>query len=101
MARAVQHLQRRDFGAAIGVLKDFERKEPALRARAALTLSALYFWEGDLAAADKYAEMAVKVDRYNARALVNKGNCLYVKVRKGGAEKKLFPSLAEPRCIKE
>ncbi|GAQ81294.1 hypothetical protein KFL_000760230 [Klebsormidium nitens] len=85
MARAVQHLQRRDFGAAIGVLKDFERKEPALRARAALTLSALYFWEGDLAAADKYAEMAVKVERYNARALVNKGNCLYVKGDVSGA----------------
>lgn len=84
MARAIQHLQRRDFEAAIAVLKDFERKEPLLRARAALNLSFLYFWEGDLGNAERYAEMAVKADRYNARALVNKGNCLFMKVRKWG-----------------
>ena len=28
--------------------------------------------------ADKYANLAVRHDRYNAKALVNKGNCLFV-----------------------
>ncbi|KAJ8531656.1 hypothetical protein ON010_g14308 [Phytophthora cinnamomi] len=46
---------------------------------AATNLSYLYFVEGDTAQADKYASLAVRHQRYNAKALVNKGNCLYVK----------------------
>ena len=29
--------------------------------------------------AEKYSEIALNYDRYNAKALVNRGNCLYMK----------------------
>jgi len=41
-------------------------------------LSFLYFLEADYANAEKYADIAVKADRYNARALVNKANCYFM-----------------------
>ena len=47
-------------------------------ARASTNLSFLSFLEGDYQQAEHYADVAVKADRYNARALVNKGNCLFV-----------------------
>jgi intraflagellar transport protein 88 len=47
--------------------------------QAATNLSFLYFLEGDYKNAEKYAELAVKSDRYNAKALVNKANFLFVK----------------------
>lgn len=59
--------------AAVEVLKSFEKKDTALKAKAATNLSFLYFLEGDVAQADKYANLAVRHDRYNAKALVNKG----------------------------
>jgi len=49
---------------AAAVYKTFERKEPALRAAAATNLSFLYLLEGDLAAAAKYTDLALKTDRY-------------------------------------
>jgi intraflagellar transport protein 88 len=36
--------------------------------------------------AEKYADLAIRHDRYNAKALVNKGNCLYVKAEFGKAK---------------
>ena len=44
---------------------------------AATNLSFLYFLEGKMDQADKYADLAVRHDRYNAKALVNKGNCYF------------------------
>lgn len=46
---------------------------------AATNLSFLYFLQKDYKHAEKYANIAIKMDRYNAKAIVNKGNCLYVK----------------------
>lgn len=57
--------------------QDFEKKEPRVKARAATNLAFLYFLEGETDQADKYSEMALKSDRYNARAYVNKG-CVLV-----------------------
>ena len=48
-----------------------------MRAMAATNLSFIYFLEGDYQLAEKQADIAIKADRYNAKALVNKGNCLY------------------------
>merc|ERR1719316_1800040 len=78
MAKASHFLRRKEFDPAITVLKKFEKKEPMLLACAATNLSFLYFLEGDIANAEKYADIGVKADRYNARALVNKGNCLFM-----------------------
>lgn len=54
--------------------QEFERKEHKHKARAATNLSFLYYLEGDLNSAQKYADLAVETDRFNARAWVNKGN---------------------------
>eukprot|EP00397_Hematodinium_sp_SG-2012_P008683 GEMP01008749.1.p1 GENE.GEMP01008749.1~~GEMP01008749.1.p1 ORF type:complete len:815 (+),score=195.88 GEMP01008749.1:33-2477(+) len=78
IAKASYFLRRKEFDEAIAVLKTFERKEASLMARAATNVSFLYFLEGDYQNAEKYADVAVKADRYNARALVNKGNCMFV-----------------------
>ncbi|KAE9353761.1 Intraflagellar transport protein 88 [Phytophthora rubi] len=79
ICKAHWFLKEKEFGKAIEVLKAFEKKDPAHKAMAATNLSYLYFVEGDTAQADKYASLAVRHQRYNAKALVNKGNCLYVK----------------------
>jgi intraflagellar transport protein 88 len=78
IAKASYFLRRKEFDQAITVLKKFERKEPSLMACAATNLSFLYFLEAEHANAEKYADIAVKADRYNARALVNKGNCMFM-----------------------
>ena len=49
-----------------------------MKAMASTNLSFIYFLEGDYNSADEYADLAVRNSRYNAKALVNKGNCLFV-----------------------
>merc|ERR1719498_1619781 len=78
IAKASYFLRYKEFDAAIQVLRKFERKDPSLLACAATNLSFLYFLEADHANAEKYADIAVKADRYNARALVNKANCMFM-----------------------
>jgi len=47
--------------------------------RASTNISFLYFLENDFRNAEKYADIAIRNDRYNAKALVNKGNCLFIR----------------------
>lgn len=47
--------------------------------RVASNISFLYFLEKDYSEAERYVDIALNNDRYNARALVNKGNCLFMK----------------------
>ncbi|KAF6772474.1 hypothetical protein AHF37_08911, partial [Paragonimus kellicotti] len=54
---------------AIETLKSFERKDTRVASTAATNLSFLYFLEGDLVQADRYAEQALTADRYNPAAL--------------------------------
>ncbi|KAK4470466.1 hypothetical protein MN116_006018 [Schistosoma mekongi] len=75
--KAVMYLKQRDFHQAISTLKSFERKDPRVASTAATNLSFVYFLEGDLIQAEKYADQALVADRYNPAALVNKGNVLY------------------------
>lgn len=51
---------------------------------ASTNLSFLYFLQGDLEQAERYAEHARRTDSYNAAAFVNLGNCCY---QKGDIEK--------------
>ena len=82
------------------MLKSFERKDTALKAKAATNLSFLYFLEGDVAQADKYANLAVRHDRYNAKALVNKGNCLNLTGEKEKAKELYLEAIGvEADCI--
>jgi len=78
IAKASYFLRHKEFDQAITILRKFERKDPSLMACAATNLSFLYFLEAEHANAEKYADIAVKADRYNARALVNKGNCMFM-----------------------
>merc|ERR1719238_830441 len=79
IAKALALLKAKKYAQAITVLKSFEKKDPPLQAMAATNLSFLYFLEKDTSQADKYADLAIKNDRYNAKALVNKGNCLLMR----------------------
>ncbi len=80
IAKGIAFLKKKEITAAIDVFKSFERKDSQkLIDQAATNLSFLYFLEGDNKNAERYAEMAVKADRYNAKALVNKANYIYAR----------------------
>jgi intraflagellar transport protein 88 len=75
---SMAYMKKRSFDEAISILKNFEKKDLSLRAIAGTNLSFIYFLEGDYNQAEKHSDIAIKADRYNAKALVNKGNCLLV-----------------------
>lgn len=72
-------LKKKNMEKSIETLKSFEKKDKIMMARVATNISFLYFLEQDFKNAEKYADVAINYDRYNAKALVNRGNCLYVK----------------------
>jgi intraflagellar transport protein 88 len=49
-----------------------------MMAMASNNISFLYFLENDFKLAEQFADLAIQHDRYNSKALVNKGNCLFV-----------------------
>lgn len=75
---AMVYMKKRRFDDSTKLLKEFEKKDASLRAIAATNLSFIYFLEGEYSQAETHADIAMKSDRYNANALVNKGNCLFV-----------------------
>eukprot|EP01135_Chromosphaera_perkinsii_P000153 Nk52_evm49s32 gene=Nk52_evmTU49s32 len=77
ITKAITYLKLKDFKQAIETFKAFERKDTQMASAAATNLSFLYFLENDLEQANRYADIAIQSDRYNANALVNKGNCLF------------------------
>lgn len=79
MCKCLNYLKYKRYQDAITGLKAFEKKDKALRARAATNLAYLYFLEGDYESGEKYSDLSVEVDQYNAKALVNKGNFLFMK----------------------
>ncbi|TPX74671.1 hypothetical protein CcCBS67573_g04058 [Chytriomyces confervae] len=79
IAKAIQFLKTKDFSKAIDTLKSFEKKDPKLVGTAATNLSFLYFLESEYKQAEKYAELAINTDRYNAKAQTNLGNCHFSK----------------------
>jgi len=78
ITKAVTYLKMKEFKKAIEVLKTFEKTDSKMKSVAATNLSFLYFLESQYSQADKYADIAMKADRYNSHALVNKGNCFFV-----------------------
>lgn len=97
---SMMYMKKRRFEDAITVLKNFERKDPSLRAIAGTNLSFIYFLEGDIQQAEKHADAAIKSDRYNAKALVNKGNCLFVLEELGRAREMYLEAVGvEADCI--
>lgn len=97
---SMMFMRKRRFEDAISVLKNFEKKDMSLRAIAGTNLSFIYFLEGDYQQAEKHADIAIKADRYNAKALVNKGNCLYVSGELGRAREMYLEAVGvEADCV--
>jgi intraflagellar transport protein 88 len=79
MAKAMHFLKKRDVEKTIAIMKSFENKNKKLISRVSNNISFLYFVEGDIINADKYANIAIENERYNHKALVNKGNIHFQK----------------------
>ncbi|KAJ3053393.1 Intraflagellar transport protein 88, partial [Rhizophlyctis rosea] len=79
IAKAIQFLKTKDFQKAVDTLKTFEKKDQSMVGTAATNLSFMYFLDGDYKQAEKYCDIAIASDRYNAKAQTNKGNCFFVK----------------------
>jgi len=94
MCKSLNYLKYKKFKEAIDGLKAFEKKDKVLRSRAATNLAYLYFLEGDLDSGEKYADMSIEADRYNAKALVNKGNFLFMKAEYDKARQLFNDALA-------
>ncbi|CAM9106211.1 unnamed protein product, partial [Choristocarpus tenellus] len=98
--KALQYLKSKDFDKAIEHLKAFEKKDQHLKAMAATNLAFIYFLEGDFKSADSYADLAIRHDRYNAKALVNKGNCLFMAKEYGRAKETFLEAIGvEVDCV--
>ncbi|CAG0895541.1 unnamed protein product [Cyprideis torosa] len=82
--KAVMYLKQKEFGIAIDTLKAFEKRDSKVASTAATNLSFLYYVQGDLEQAEKYALLGHSVDSYNPGALVNMGN---VSFSRGDIEK--------------
>jgi len=100
MAKSLNYLKHKKFHEAIQALQAFEKKDKKLQARAATNLSYLYLLKSDLKNAEKYATLSVDHDKYNAKALVNLGNCQYLRGEFHAAKDTFSKALsAEPDCI--
>ncbi|CAF0943555.1 unnamed protein product [Rotaria sordida] len=75
--KAIAYLHEDNFPKAIATLKQFEKAEAKLASAAATNLSLLHFLEKDLNNAHKYADLALKSDKFNPASLTNKGNCCF------------------------
>jgi len=78
IAKGVYLIKNKQIEKAIDHLKSFEKKDKTMMSIASNNISYLYFLEKDFASAETFSDVAVKHDRYNSKALVNKGNCLFV-----------------------
>ena len=83
--RAVEHLNRGEYLAAVKIFKSYESEDAKYKTMVAVNLSFFYFLEGDYSIADHYANLAMSSNKYNPYALVNKGNCLFIKEDYAGA----------------
>ena len=76
--KAIIYLKERDFAQAVSILKTFEKKDTPVKSQAATNLSFIYFLQGNRDNAKRYADAAVKADRFNSASLTNKANGLYL-----------------------
>ncbi|XP_022701942.1 intraflagellar transport protein 88 homolog isoform X2 [Varroa jacobsoni] len=96
--KATAFLRKREFGKAIETLKSFEKRDNR-NVSAANNLSYLYFML-DKRQAEKYADAAIAIDKYNAAALVNKGNCCFSRGNFGQAKEYYGEALqVEAGCV--
>jgi len=77
IAKSIHYIKNKEIERAIESFKGFEKKDKIMMAMASNNISFLYFLENDFKNAESFADLAIQHDRYNSKALVNKGNCLY------------------------
>ena len=75
----MKNLKRKEFDSDIKILKGFYKKETEVRHFSVNNLYFLYFLERDFNLGEYYADIVVKTIQYNAKALVNKGTCFFIK----------------------
>ena len=78
IAKAIHFIKNKEIEKAIESFKGFEKKDKIMMAMASNNISFLYFLENDFKQAEHFADLAIQHDRYNSKALVNKGNTLFV-----------------------
>jgi len=78
IAKAIHFIKNKEIEKAIESFKGFEKKDKIMMAMASNNISFLYFLENDFKNAEHFADLAIQHDRYNSKALVNKGNTLFV-----------------------
>lgn len=76
--KAINLIKNKEIEKAIESFKAFEKKDKVMMAMASNNISFLYFLENDFKLSEQYADIAIQHDRYNSKALVNKGNCLFI-----------------------
>jgi intraflagellar transport protein 88 len=100
MAKALYYIRKKEYEKSIEVFKGFEKKEKSMMAIAANNISFLYFMEKDYENADKYSLVATQHDRYNSKALVNRGNCFYMKNELESAKEHYLEAIGvEANCV--
>ena len=80
ISKAVYFLKKKDPKKAKETLEAIQKKDKKLHdattlSRAATNLCFIHSLEGNYREADEYGTEAIRADRYNAKALVNKANC--------------------------
>jgi intraflagellar transport protein 88 len=78
IAKSIHYIKNKEIERAIESFKAFEKKDKIMMAMASNNISFLYFLENDFKAAETFSDLAIQHDRYNSKALVNKGNCLFI-----------------------
>ncbi|KAK8860347.1 Intraflagellar transport protein 88 [Tritrichomonas musculus] len=100
IAYSLAYLSHKNANKAIEMLRQIRKKDPQLMALAATNLSFLYYLEQDFENADKYADIALEHDKYNAQALVNKGNCLMQNGKEDEARETYLQAISvEADCV--
>jgi intraflagellar transport protein 88 len=79
ISKALVYVKSSKINEAVSLLKAFEKKNRKVMTHAATNLSFIHILEQDYQNAEKYCDLALTYDRYNSKALVNKGNCFYCK----------------------
>ena len=71
-------IKNKEIEKAIESFKSFEKKDKIMMAMASNNISFHYFLENDFKLSEQFSDVAIQHDRYNSKALVNKGNCLFI-----------------------
>lgn len=78
LEQATQKLHRKEFDSTLKSLKSLQKKDSQVKSATSTNLSFVSFLEGNIEQASEYADASLALDRYNAKALVNKANCLFI-----------------------